>query len=271
VYFVSEVLTRSKKFYSEMETICYAVIMSAQKVHHYFEAYTIQVLTNQLLNDIFNNRHSSRRINKWAIELSKHVVDFEKCSALKSQILADFVEEWTKLGFTTEGIVLESSWLVYCDRAWGIVVAEAATILISPSGIKLLYAARLQFNNEAGKCTNNMAEYKAILLGLHKLRAIGVQRCTIRTDSKVVAGQIKKESIAREPILERYLARIRMMENYFKGFTVEYIEQAKNAEADKLAKAATHNTPLLADVFLQVISYASIKTVEPEPRVINLI
>jgi hypothetical protein len=32
VYFVSEVLTRSKKYYSEMEKICYAVIMSARKL-----------------------------------------------------------------------------------------------------------------------------------------------------------------------------------------------------------------------------------------------
>ncbi len=32
------------------------------------------------------------------------------------------------------------------------------------------------------------AEYVAILLGLHKLRAIGVQRCILCTDSKVVAG-----------------------------------------------------------------------------------
>jgi hypothetical protein len=38
-----------------------------------------------------------------------------------------------------------------------------------------------------------------------------------------------------------------------------------------LVKVAAHNTPLLADAFLQVISDASIKTVEPEPRVINLI
>jgi hypothetical protein len=36
-------------------------------------------------------------------------------------------------------------------------------------------------------------------------------------------------------------------------------------------KAATHNTPLPTDVFLQVISDVSIKTVEPKPRVINLI
>jgi ribonuclease HI len=109
------------------------------------------------------------------------------------------------------------------------------------------------------------------LLRLRKVRAIRVQRCTLRTDSKVVAGQIKKECIVREPTLKRYLALIRRMENYFKGLTVEYIEQAKNTEADELAKATARNTPLSADVFLQVISDASINTVEPKPRVINLI
>jgi hypothetical protein len=46
VYFVSDVLTRYKKFYSEMEKICYAVIMSVWKLWHYFEAHMIKVLTN---------------------------------------------------------------------------------------------------------------------------------------------------------------------------------------------------------------------------------
>jgi ribonuclease HI len=62
------------------------------------------------------------------------------------------------------------------------------------------------------------------LLGLRKLRAIGVQRCILRTNSKVVVGQIEKECITREPTLEKYLGLIRGMENYFKGFTVEYIK-----------------------------------------------
>jgi hypothetical protein len=64
------------------------------------------------------------------------------------------------------------------------------------------------------------------------------------------------------------------MESYFKGFTVEYIERTKNVEADELAMAAACNTllPVLpVDVFFQVISDASIKIVETEPRVINLI
>jgi hypothetical protein len=61
------------------------------------------------------------------------------------------------------------------------------------------------------------------------------------------------------------------METHFKGFTLEYIERARNAEADELVKAAARNTPLSADVFLQVISDVSIKIVELEPRVNNLI
>jgi hypothetical protein len=102
VYFVSVVLMGSKRFYSEMEKICYAVIMSARKLHHYFEVDTVRVLTNQSMNDIFGNRDSSGRISKWAMELSEHVVDFEKRSAIKSKILAGFIAEWTEPGSATK-------------------------------------------------------------------------------------------------------------------------------------------------------------------------
>jgi hypothetical protein len=61
-----------------MEKIYYAVVMSARKLHHYFKAHTIKVLTNQPLRDIFGNRDSSGKISKWAMELSEYVVDFEK-------------------------------------------------------------------------------------------------------------------------------------------------------------------------------------------------
>jgi hypothetical protein len=180
----------------QMEKVCYAIIMSARKLRYYFEALTIKVLTNQSLNDIFSNRDSSSRINKWAIEVSEYVVDFEKRRAIKSKILADFIAEWTEPSSLTKGIVLESPWLIYCDGAWGNAGAGAAIVLISPSGIKLRYAARLQFKNEADKCTNNIAEYEAILLGLHKLRAISVKTCILRTYSKVAASQTEKECIA---------------------------------------------------------------------------
>jgi ribonuclease HI len=91
----------------------------------------------------------------------------------------------------------------------------------------LRYAARLQFTNKANKYTNNIAEYESILLGLRKLRAIRVQTCTLCTDSKVVASQIKKECIIRGPTLARYLALVNRMGNYFTGFQVDYSERSK--------------------------------------------
>jgi hypothetical protein len=84
IYFIFEALVVSKKYYSEMEKICYAIVMSARKLWHYFKAHRVRVLTNQPLNDIFGNRDCSSRIGKWAMELSEHVVDFEKRSAIKS-------------------------------------------------------------------------------------------------------------------------------------------------------------------------------------------
>jgi ribonuclease HI len=86
----------------------------------------------------------------------------------------------------------------------------------------LRYTTRLQFTVEADKCSNNIAEYEAVLLGLRKLRAMGVQRCVLKTDSKVIAGQIEKECIAWAETLERYLAIVRRMESFFKGFTVHH-------------------------------------------------
>jgi hypothetical protein len=117
VYFVSEVLSRSKNYYSEVKKICYTVVMSARKLRHYFEAHTIRVLTNQSLHDIFGNRDSSGRISKWATELLEYVVDFEKHSTIKSQILSDFVVEWTEAQSQTDDTTQESPWLVYCDGA----------------------------------------------------------------------------------------------------------------------------------------------------------
>jgi hypothetical protein len=67
----------------------------------------------------------------------------------------------------------------------------------------------------------------------------------------VIAGQIEKECITREPTLKKYLALVRRMEIFFKGFTVEYIDRNKNTEADELAKVASHNTRLLAEIFFK--------------------
>jgi ribonuclease HI len=57
-----------------------------------------------------------------------------------------------------------------------------------------------QLRLESNRCTNNIAEYEAVILGLRKLQALGVTTCIIRIDSKVVADQVKEYS-AKDPTL----------------------------------------------------------------------
>jgi ribonuclease HI len=78
--------------------------------------------------------------------------------------------DWAELASYTEDPIPESPWQVYCDGAWGNSGAGASAILISPSGIKLRYVARLHFTKETGNCTNNIVEYEEVLLGLQKLQ-----------------------------------------------------------------------------------------------------
>jgi hypothetical protein len=61
------------------------------------------------------------------------------------------------------------------------------------------------------------------------------------------------------------------MERFFKGFIVQHIERAKNTKVDELAKATARKAALQLDVFFQVIEDPSVKIVEPEPRMINVV
>jgi ribonuclease HI len=102
------------------------------------------------------------------------------------------------------------------------------------------YAARLIFaNNEHS--TNNTTEYEALLVALRKMKALGQQTFIIRTDSKVIQEHVKKESEARNPVLMKYLEKVREMERHFKGYSVQHIPRDDNNEADKLAKAVARN------------------------------
>jgi hypothetical protein len=78
-----------------LEKIAYAVVMATRKLRHYFEGHRIRVITNQLLNDLFTNKEASTQIIKWGAELSEYTVDFERRNAIKLQVLADFVLDWT--------------------------------------------------------------------------------------------------------------------------------------------------------------------------------
>jgi ribonuclease HI len=257
VYFVSEVLSLSKKNYTELEKVLYAVLMASRNLRHYFQAYHIIVPSSQPLKDIMRNREATGRIRKWAVELNEFSIDYVHRSSIQSQALADFIADWTP-GAQEEEVTKDAkAWTVFCDGSWGTFGAGAATVLVAPSKVRTCSAARLDFSY-----TNNIAEYEALLLGLWKLKAMGIRRVILKTDSQAIFGHIDKSSKARDPKLEKYLDTVRRLEASFEGFSVKNIPRGENEHADLLAKSAAQGLPLPSKVFFETIRAPSVELMD---------
>jgi hypothetical protein len=165
------------------------VLMASRKLRHYFQAYHIIIPSSQPLKDIMRNREATGRIGKWATELNEFIIDYVHRSSIQSQALANFIADWMP-GAHEEGTSKDvEAWIVFCDGSWGTFGVGAAAVLVEPSKVKTCYAIKLDFI-----CTNNIAEYEALLLGLRKLRAMGIRRAILKTDSQVIAVHVDKSS-----------------------------------------------------------------------------
>jgi ribonuclease HI len=243
IYFVSEVLSPSNKNYTELKKVIYVVLMASRKLRHYFQAYHIIVPSSQPLKDIMRNREATGRIRKWAAELNEFTIDYVHRSSIQSQALADFIADWTPGAQEEERNKNAEAWTVFGDGSWGTFGAGAAAVLVAPSKVRTCYATKLDFS-----CTNNIA-HEALLLGLRKLRAMGIRRAILKTDSQVISGHVDNSSKARDPKLEKHLDTVRRLEASFEGFSVKNIPRGENEHADLLAKSAAQGLPLPSEVF----------------------
>jgi ribonuclease HI len=203
------------------------------------------------------NREATGRVGKWAAKLNEFTIDYVHRSSIQSQALADFITDWMP-GAHEEGTSKDTeAWTVFCDGSWGTFGAGAAAVLVAPSRVKTCFAVKLDFS-----CTNNIAEYEALLLGLRKLRAMGIRRAILKTDSQVIVGHVDKSSMARDPKLEKYLDAVRRLEASFEGFSIKNIPRGENEHADLLAKSATQGLPLPSEVFFEAIKAPSVELME---------
>ena len=78
-----------------MEKLAFALITAAWKLKPYFQAHTIVVLTDQPLKRAMSNPEAAGRMALWAIELSEFDMQYRPRTAIKGQIVADFIAEYT--------------------------------------------------------------------------------------------------------------------------------------------------------------------------------
>jgi len=150
------------------------------------------------LGEVIQNREANGRIAKWAIELMGDGITYEPCKAIKSQVLANFMVEWTGTQLPPPQIQSECCTL-YFDGSLMKTEAGTCLILISPLGVRMRYAIRLHF-----LASNNVAEYEALINGLHITIELGIKWLNIRGDSRLIIDQVMKESSCHDPKMDMY-------------------------------------------------------------------
>jgi hypothetical protein len=95
VYYVNEALHEAKTRYLETHKLLYVVLVASRKLRHYFQAHRVVVVTSFPLRAILHNSNATGNIAKWAAGLAEFQLDFQPHHAIKSQVLTDFITEWT--------------------------------------------------------------------------------------------------------------------------------------------------------------------------------
>jgi ribonuclease HI len=110
--------------------------------------------------------------------------------------------------------------------------AGSGAILKTPAGEVL--AAESSY---LGHTTNNVAEYRALLMGLERALALGVRNVDVRADSELLIKQLRGEYRIKNEGLKPLAAEAKALLGRFDSFKLTHVRRELNSEADQLANA----------------------------------
>ena len=202
VYYCSRALKGAEERYPRMEKLILALVTAARKLRPYFQAHTIEVPTEYPMKQVLHKPEVSGRLMKWAIELSEFDIRYKLKTAVKGQVLADFVIEFTsaELDENARTMIDLPIWKLSIDGASNAQGRGAGLILTSPEGIDIEYALRFGF-----QAFNNEAEYEAVIAGLSLAHSLEVDQLEVCNDSQLVVRQIEDTYEAKSGRMILYL------------------------------------------------------------------
>ena len=120
------------------------------------------------------------------VELRGFNLQFAPQTSIKSQVLADFVAEWSS--FELEQVhqpEADEHWTMHFDGSFTLKGAGARVVLASPTGDLLRYIVQLYF-----PATNNIVEYEGILSGMRAASALRIKYLLAIGESLLVVNQV---------------------------------------------------------------------------------
>ncbi len=116
--------------------------------------------------------------------------------------------------------------------------SAAAATLSAPDGRLLAEATEL-----IGLATNNVAEYRGVLLGLARAKSLGATEVEIVNDSELVAKQLNGEYKVKHPMMLPLFQEARTALAGFERWSIRSVRREQNARADALVNEALDSAP----------------------------
>jgi ribonuclease HI len=89
-----------------------------------------------------------------------------------------------------------------------------------------------------GVATNNVAEYRALLLGIERAAELGASELELIGDSELVVRQVKGEYKVKDATLRKLHGEVARGLRQFESWSIRHVRREQNAEADRLVNAA---------------------------------
>lgn len=111
----------------------------------------------------------------------------------------------------------------------------------SPSGqYEEVWSIRLDY-----PLSNNQAEYKGLIIGMQWALDTNIKVLEVFSDSQVVVGQVNHEYDVNSDGLKEYTEKVNRLAIQFLHFMLGKVDQSHNEAADRLAKIALGNAPMI--------------------------
>jgi ribonuclease HI len=147
--------------------------------------------------------------------------------AKKGQVLADLLADHRVEVQGEECMIEHEVWTLFFDGSVCSQVCGVGFLVISPYGEEYEFSTRLEF-----ECTNNQAEYEALLSGIEMVVEIGARTIRIFGDSKLAVQQVKGENLCWDGVLNKYRERCLEVLEGVDQFSIEYIPREENCRAN---------------------------------------
>ena len=232
IYFVSKVLQGPEVRYQALEKATLAVVFSARRLRHFFQSFTVMVMTDLPIRKVLQKPDVAGRMARWAVELSEFNIHYEPRGPIKGQIYANFVVELSSVVTHKEGV--DFKWVLSVDGSSNQQGSGAGVILEGLDGLLIEQALRFAF-----KASKNQAEYEALIVGMLLAKEIGARRLLAKSYSLLVTGQVTGEYQVKDPQMAAYLEYVQILKESFDVFELVHVPKEQNARADLLAKLAS--------------------------------